>query len=112
MNKAAFFILFVILMLPTYFMRYLAVGEELTIENAQWVLAGLYLAMTVVCIMRGKRNDKVYVAAFPAFAGVFDLFLPFIPLVPTVMFIVTIVVGMSDKPTIIVQQQQGQGSDG
>lgn len=104
MNNVKFLIFYLILMVPTYFWRFVLIGSAMeggddfeALNNTVMVLLLIsYIGMAVVAYFRGKKSDKKYLFAFPVVGGVFDLILVFIPFVPTVMNIITIVMGMSD----------------
>ncbi|MBC6907085.1 hypothetical protein DWB84_16700 [Saccharophagus sp. K07] len=104
MSNVKFLILYIILMVPTYFWRFGLIGSAMdggddfeNLNNTAMVLLLIsYVGMAVVSYFRGKGSGKKYLFAFPVVGGVFDLILVFIPFVPTVMNIITIVMGMSD----------------
>lgn len=104
MSNVKFLILYIILMVPTYFWRFGLIGsvmeggDDFESRNSTVMVLLLisYVGMAIVAYSRGKKSGKKYLFAFPIVGGVFDLILLFIPFVPTVMNIITIVMGMSD----------------
>lgn len=120
MSNVKFLILYIILMVPTYFWRFGLIGSAIgggddleEINNAVMMLLLIsYVGMALVSYFRGKRSGKKYLFAFPLVGGVFDLILVFIPIVPTVMNIITIVMGMSDakeaenEPTENIEREE------
>lgn len=104
MSNIKFLILYIILMVPTYFWRFGLIGSAMdggddfeNLNNTVMVLLLIsYVGLAVASYFRGKESGRRYLFAFPVVGGVFDLILVFIPLVPTVMNIITIVLGVSD----------------
>ena len=105
MGPYFFLIIYLVVMLPTYFLRFAAFGavvdETATIEDAlefgntaAIILAICYLIMIIISFSRGKKANRPYLVAFPIIGGIFDLLLPFVVLVPTVMNILAIIFGM------------------
>lgn len=106
-NPALFAILYILLMIPTYWLPYM--GSNSAVLNATGSAAGVgmnpafwphlgALALLIgVAWMRGKPIGKTWLVIFPILALVFDLTpgLNFIPLVPTVMHLMAIILGVS-----------------
>jgi CDP-diglyceride synthetase len=108
MSNVKFLILYIILMVPTYFWRFVLIGsamdggddfERLT-DTVMVLFLLSYVGMALVSYFRGKQSGKKYLFAFPIVGAVFDLILIFIPFAPTVMNIITIVMGMSDTKEV------------
>lgn len=105
-NAFVFALLYILLLLPTYFLPFL--GSNSSLINGLGVAshAGLnpffffhmaaLLALCAIAFFRGGYLHKRWLVVFPILAGVFDLVpvLSSIPLVATVMHLVTIVVGV------------------
>jgi len=108
MSSMKFLIIYLILMIPTYVVRFSAMGAGLDDiakggsgqgfgGGATFILFILLLGLCFVAFLRGKTVGKKHLVAFPIVALVFDLVLVFIPFVPTVMHIITLVIGVPDK---------------
>ncbi|NMH65704.1 hypothetical protein [Shewanella salipaludis] len=115
MSNTKFLIIYLIVMVLTYFWRFAfvgaAFGDGADIEgmgNAMNTIMFLsYAVMAYVAYSRGKTIGKGYLVAFPIVGAVFDLILIFIPFVPTIMNIITIVLGMPDsKPAEVPHQEE------
>ena len=103
MNGLFFFILYMLLMVPTYVVRlsmFGADGDELRIS--QFVLIVIYGVMALVCYWRGLSNGyRGVLTLCPIIRAIFDLILVSIPFVPSVMNIVALIVGIVKKPSIV-----------
>lgn len=118
MKTPAFVILYLIVMIFTYFWRFAGFGavvdENATAESIKdaasvtnWLLFFNYVLLVVIAYFRGKKIDKKYLAALPVIGGLFDLVLAFIPFVPTIMNILALVLGLSDnKPQVVYVKEQ------
>lgn len=105
-NAVVFVILYLLFMLPTYYLPYLgsnsavvgAVGAtaEAGITPAFWLHLGALIVLCVVTWFRGVLVDKKWLIIFPVLATVFDLApgLSLIPLIPTVMHLLAIILGV------------------
>lgn len=105
-NAVVFVILYVLFMLPTYYLPYLgsnsvvigAIGAAggAGVNPAFWPHLGSLVILIVVAWFRGALVDKKWLIIFPILATVFDLVpgLSFIPLVPTVMHLLVIILGV------------------
>lgn len=106
-NPALFAILYILLMIPTYWLPYMgsnsaalnATGSAAGVgmNPAFWPHLGALALLVGVAWMRGKPIGKTWLVIFPILALVFDLTpgLNFIPLVPTVMHLMAIILGVS-----------------
>lgn len=117
-NAVVFVILYVLFMLPTYYLPYvgsnsaaintLGVAAEAGMNPAFWVHLGSLIILVVVAWFRGAFVDKKWLIIFPIVAAVFDLVpgLSLIPLVPTVMHLLAIILGVVGvKAAVPVTQQ-------
>ena len=105
-NAVVFVILYILFMLPTYYLPYL--GSNSAIVGAMGAAAGKgvnpafwphlisLIVLVVVAWFRGAFVDKKWLIIFPILAAVFDLVpgLSAIPLVPTVMHLLAIILGV------------------
>ena len=107
MTSTKFLVLYLLFMVPTYFVRYAAIAAVFKQAEkhssagsigivANFLLFVFLLALCFIAYLRGKVVEKKHLVAFPTVALVFDLLLPFIPLVPTVMHTITLVVGLPE----------------
>ena len=112
-NAIVFVVLYILFMLPTYYLPYL--GSNSAGLNALGVAANagmnpmfwLHLASLIVLVVlawiRGALVDKKWLVIFPILATVFDLVpgLSSIPLIPTIMHLLAIILGVvGGKATI------------
>jgi len=111
-HPIAFVIVYIIFMIPTYFLPYL--GSNSAVLGATAAAAGnginpafwWHLIALVVLIgitaTRGTVIGKKWIQIFPILAAVFDLVpgLSLIPLVPTVMHLCAIIIGVKG-PNIV-----------
>ncbi len=105
-NAAVFVTLYLLFMLPTYYLPYLgsnsavigAMGAaaDAGVNPAFWPHLGSLIVLVVVSWFRGVFVDKKWLIIFPILATVFDLApgLSSIPLVPTVMHLLAIILGV------------------
>lgn len=105
-NATVFVILYILLMLPTYYLPYVGSNSSLTgaaslatqggMLPAFWLHLGLLIALVVITWFRGTLIDKKWLIIFPILAAVFDLApaLSLIPLIPTVMHLLAIILGV------------------
>lgn len=105
-HPAIYVALYLVLMLPTYFLPYL--GSNSAVLNTAGLASGvgmhplfwvhlLFLgAIVALAWVRGTRTGRRWIIVFPVLAAVFDLTpgLSFIPLVPTVMHLLAIILGV------------------
>lgn len=125
-NAVVFVILYVLLMLPTYYLPYvgsnsavigglgqLAAGANdlnplLGVNPAFWLHLGALVLLLAITWFRGVLVDKKWLIIFPILAAVFDLSpgLNFIPLVPTVMHLLAIILGVAGTTAAVPATQQ------
>ncbi len=117
-NAVVFVILYVLFMLPTYYLPYLgsnsavigALGAatDAGVNPAFWPHLGSLIILIVVAWFRGALVDKKWLIIFPILATVFDLVpvLSSIPLVPTVMHLLAIILGVVGAKAAISATQQ------
>ncbi len=111
-NAVVFVILYILFMLPTYFLPYLgsnsAMGAALGaaadagINPAFWAHLGSLIILIVIAWFRGTFVGKKWLIIFPILAAVFDLMpgLSLIPLVPTIMHLLAIILGVIGGKTV------------
>jgi len=117
-NAVVFVILYVLFMLPTYYLPYLGSSSAVVgtigaaadagINPAFWLHLGSLIALVVIAWFRGVFVDKKWLIIFPILAIVFDLvpILNWIPLIPTVMHLLAIILGVvGAKATVSATQQ-------
>ena len=111
MKIVGFVIWYVVLMVPTYFIRFFAIGGALSeaVNNnnpdaageagmtASLVIAALIAGLIFITYKRGKAIGKPWLVVFPSIAFVFDVVLSFIPFVPTLMHLLAIILGCIDN---------------
>ncbi len=109
-NSPTFVILYIIFMLPSYFLPF--IGSNSITMNAATSAIGIGMSpqflvhlasLLLLCtlgLLRGRYVDKQWIVIFPALALVFDLMpgLSFVPFVPTVMHLIVMIVGVSSIP--------------
>ena len=107
-NPILFAVLYLALMLSTYFLPYLrsTVGIASVLAGSQSMFNGamFFLVLQVVALalmagitfIRGGITGRAWIVIFPILALVFDIvpILSLIPFVPTVMHIIAIVMGV------------------
>ena len=112
-NAPAFVILYILFMLPTYYLPY--VGSNSSVLNAAgvsagvglnpafWVHLGSLLALVAIAWFRGKYVGKGWLVIFPILAAIFDLMpgLSLIPLIPTLMHLLAIILGVVGAKAIV-----------
>jgi len=118
-NAVVFAILYILFMLPTYYLPYL--GSNSTVVNAItnvqidgspieagmnpafWPHLGCLIALIVLAWFRGSLVEKKWLVIFPTMAAVFDLApaLSSIPLVPTIMHLLAIILGVAATKVVI-----------
>ena len=115
-NPAIFAVLYILLMLPTYYLPYtgsnsailggLGQATEAGIHPYFWLHLLALIALIIITWLRGSQVDKKWLVIFPILATLFDLApaLNFIPLIPTVMHLFAIILGVSSKNTEPVRQ--------
>ena len=108
-NAVVFVPLYLVFMIPTYYLPYkgsnsavigaIAATAEAGINPYFWLHLAALLALVVIAWFRGVLIDKKWLLIFPLLATVFDLtpLLSSIPLVPTVMHLLAIILGVASK---------------
>lgn len=118
-NAVMFVILYVLFMLPGYFLPYIGsnsaglslLGAASGVPGANpffWLHLGSLVILVVITWLRGDLLEKKWLVIFPILATVFDLLpiLSSIPLVPTVMHLLAIILGVvGAKAAVPVTQQ-------
>ena len=122
-NAVVFVILYVIFMLPTYYLPYLGSNSSVvnTITNidsatlgeggmniAFWPHFGCLIALIAITWLRGSFVKKKWLVIFPVVATVFDLapVLSSIPLVPTIMHLLAIILGAIGAKVVVQAAEQ------
>lgn len=117
-NAAVFVILYILFMLPTYYLPYLGsnsavigtigVAADAGINPAFWPHAGALLVLIVVTWFRGAFADKKWLAIFPILAAIFDLGpgINSIPFVPTIMHLLAIILGVVGANAVVRASEQ------
>ena len=120
-SVVAFVLLYIVLMLPTYFLPYLgsnsavwqgsaAAANEAILHWPLWIHLFCLLALMLVAWIRGKSIGKRWLVIFPILAALFDMIpgINLIPLVPTVMHLLAIILGVvGASQTAIVSTESG-----
>jgi hypothetical protein len=118
-NAVVFVVLYILFMLPTYYLPYLGSNSAVVgafgaaadagINPAFWPHLGALIALAVIAWFRGALIDKKWLVIFPVLATVFDLApgLSAIPLVPTVMHILAIVLGVIEAKAAVPATETG-----
>lgn len=117
-NAVLFVVLYILFMLPTYYLPYigsnssvvnaLGAAADAGVNPAFWPHLGSLIVLIVITWFRGVFIDKKWLIIFPILAAVFDLMpgLSSIPLIPTVMHLLAIVLGVAvAKAAVGVTQQ-------
>jgi len=117
-NAVVFVILYVLFMLPTYFLPYLGSNSAIIgamgatahagVNPAFWPHLGSLIVLIALAWFRGVFVDKKWLIIFPILATVFDLMpgLSAIPLVPTVMHLLAIILGVVGAKAIVPAARQ------
>ena len=123
-NAVVFVILYVIFMLPTYYLPYLGSNSSIvnTMTNidtgsriiapgmnpAFWPHLGCLVALIAITWLRGSFVKKQWLVIFPVVATVFDLapVLSSIPMVPTIMHLLAIILGAIGAKVIVQAAEQ------
>lgn len=117
-NAVVFVILYVLFMLPTYYLPYLGsnsavvgalgVATDAGINPAFWPHAGALFVLVIVTWFRGTLVDKKWLIIFPVLAAVFDLApgLSSIPLVPTIMHLLAVILGVIEAKAAVTTIEQ------
>ncbi len=125
-NTAVFVVLYLLFMLPTYFLPYFGSNSALIgtlgqigaaagdvnplmgINPAFWPHLISLIVLVMASWFRGGVVDKKWLITFPILAAVFDLLpvLNSIPLIPTVMHILTIAFGVASTNSVVVSETQ------
>ena len=105
-NVFVFAILYVLFMLPTYFLPYfgsnssvinsIAASSDTVVNSNFWLHLGSLLVLIVIAFFRGTLIDKKWLVIFPILGSIFDLIpvLNSIPLIPTLMHLLAIILGV------------------
>jgi hypothetical protein len=105
-HPVVYFVLYVLLMLPTYFLPYLGSNSVVLGTASVAVGRGVYLpfllhlgflsALVGLALIRGIRVRRQWLTVFPALALVFDLTpgLNWIPMIPTTMHLLAMIIGV------------------
>ena len=116
-NPAIYAVLYILLMLPTYYLPYMGSNSAILgglgqaadagINPAFWPHLLALIALIALTWFRGSLIDKKWLVIFPILATLFDLApaLSMIPFVPTVMHLFAIILGVSSKNVENVTQQ-------
>jgi hypothetical protein len=117
-NAVLFVILYLLFMLPTYFLPYLGSNSAVIgtlgavadagVNPAFWPHLGSLIILIVVTWFRGALIDKKWLIIFPILATVFDLVpgLSSIPIIPTVMHLLVIILGVAGAKAAVPAMQQ------
>jgi len=124
-HPVVFVLLYILFMLPTYYLPYVgsnsavlgALGQAgaaasdanplLGINPAFWLHLGSLVVLTILAWFRGAAIGKVWLVIFPILAAIFDLSpgINLIPLIPTVMHLLAIILGVAGAPALAAQQR-------
>ena len=108
-NAPVFVILYILFMIPTYYLPYVgsnsavigatAAAADAGVLPAFWMHLGSLLVLIVITFFRGSLVDKKWLVIFPILATVFDLVpgLNLIPFIPTVMHLLAIIMGVAAR---------------
>jgi hypothetical protein len=111
-NTAVFVVLYILFMLPTYFLPYLgsnsflvgavAAADQAYIHLPFWFHALSLGVLIALAWFRGAFVEKKWLVIFPVLGAVFDMVpgLNSIPLVPTVMHLLAIILGVTGSPAV------------
>ena len=122
-NAVVFVILYVLFMLPTYYLPYLGSNSSIvnTMTNidtgsrigagmnpAFWPHLGCLVVLIAITWLRGSFVKKQWLVVFPVMATVFDLapVLSSIPMVPTIMHLLAIILGAMGAKVIVQAAEQ------
>lgn len=123
-NPVAFVLLYILFMLPTYYLPYVgsnsavigALGQAgaaasdahplAGINPAFWLHLGSLMVLVALAWFRGGAIGKTWLIIFPILAAIFDLApgVNLIPLVPTVMHLLAIILGVAASAPAAAQQ--------
>ena len=112
-NAFVFVGLYIVFMLPTYFLPY--VGSNSSLINAAgvaaeqgllpafWLHLGALLVLVAATWFRGVLVEKPWLVIFPILAAVFDLApgLSSIPMVPTVLHLLVLILGVASAKAVV-----------
>lgn len=124
-NPVVFVVLYILFMLPTYYLPYVgsnsaAVGTLGQLGAAAgdldasagvlpqfWLHLGSLFILIAVTWFRGTVIDKKWLVTFPIVAAIFDLApaLNLIPLIPTVMHLLAIILAVKGTTVVRIEQQ-------
>ena len=101
MRIAPFVCLYIIPMLLTYTVRWVAfsLSADTGFQDGPNVggifiwLVILYSIMIFATVRRARANHKGWMVVLPIIGAVFDIFLGFVPLIPTIMNILVLIFG-------------------
>lgn len=106
-NAVIFICVYMVLMLPTYYLPYVGSNSavigtlgaitEAGVHPAFWMHLAALVGLVVVTWFRGVYVEKKWLVVLPIIATLFDLApgLNIIPLIPTTMHILTMVLGVA-----------------
>ncbi len=112
-NSVVFVLLYILFMLPTYYLPYLGsnsavlntagMAVDAGMNPAFWLHLGALIVLMVVIWFRSVLIDKKWLVIFPVLATVFDLVpgLSLIPLVPTAMHLCAMIIGVSGAKAVV-----------
>jgi hypothetical protein len=124
-NPVVFVLLYILFMLPTYYLPYVGSNSAVIgalgqvgaatadanplagINPAFWLHLGSLIVLLILAWFRGAVIGKKWLIIFPILAAVFDLTpgMNLIPLVPTVMHLLVIILGVAAAAPVAAQQQ-------
>ncbi|MBI3713205.1 MAG: hypothetical protein HY253_09630 [Burkholderiales bacterium] len=109
MSRFAFFLLYLLFMIPTYVLPF--IGSNSTVVHAilqdtesslpiyTWIHAGSLFILVILGTIRGSSNAKSGLFAFPLCAAIFD-FVPVlssIPFIPTILHVIALILGLQEQ---------------
>lgn len=115
MNAAIFVVLYVLFMLPTYYLPYLGSNSALVAGfnpeamSQEFLLhVGSLVILFALAWYRGNATKRQWLVVFPFLAGVFDMVpgLSIIPLVPTAMHLAAVIIGATGASAVVVSQEE------
>jgi len=121
-NAPVFVIVYIIFMLPTYFLPYVgsnslilhgidAAAKTQLLNVPFWLHLGSMLILGFLTWARGAYVSKGWLIIFPILAMVFDFVpgLSSIPLIPTVMHLLTIILGVVGAQAVVTAPPENSG---
>lgn len=111
MNKGLFLLLYLMLFISTYVVRYVvmmyggSVGYSYSMPDninflgsAEKILLCIYIIMTIISYIYGRKVGKRYLLVFPFAAGIFDTFFLIVMFVPTILNLAGFIIGATSHP--------------